>query len=65
MTEDEMKLVELYRRLSPADKNLALNLISRLAADDVKNLRRDENIFLFNNDIAIGKISGVNDNGLA
>lgn len=65
MNEDEMKMIELYRRLSPADKNLAFNLISRLAADDVKNFRRDENIILFNNDIAIGKISGVNDNGLA
>ena len=65
MNEDEKKLVELYRRLTPADKNLALNLISRLAADDAKNFRRDENIILFNNDIAIGKISGVNDNGLA
>ena len=64
MSEDEKKLVELYRRLTPADKNLALNLLNRLAADDVKNFRSDENIFLFNNDIAIGKISGGQGNGL-
>lgn len=60
LSEDELKLVRLYRQMTPTDQKLGLILFDRLSLNNEETLY-PSNIYQHHNNVAIGVMKSTGD----